>query len=69
MARDSTRRLADLSPQAMGRFLKKQGLKAVHTANGQAWRFPELSALRQGWERQFGAWPWESELNDWRARH
>lgn len=68
VARDSTRRLQDLSPQGLGRFLKKQGCKAVHTANGSAWEFPALADLRVRWEHDFGAWPWEVGVSEWRIR-
>lgn len=69
MAKDSSRRLQDVSPQALGRFLKKHGVKPVHLATGSAWQFPELTELRGAWEKYYGAWAWDSpDLKAWRVR-
>jgi hypothetical protein len=68
-AQESWRRMQDVSPVAMGRFLKKHGCYAVHTAKGTAWRFPRLAELRAKWVKAYGGqWAWDEELSDWRRR-
>ena len=64
----SWHRLKDVSPVAMGRFLAKHGCYSIHTAKGNAWRFPPLHELRAKWEKAYGgAWRWDTpDLKDWR---
>lgn len=69
MCQQSSGRLRDVSPQTLGRFLKKHGVKPVHTAGGSVWEFGELPFLRKIWEKEFGKWDWDSpELTAWRVR-
>lgn len=66
-AQESWQRMRDVSPVAMGRFLKKHGCYAIHTAKGTAWRFPRLADLRAKWVKAYGGqWAWDEELSDWR---
>lgn len=68
-AQESWQRMRDVSPVAMGRFLKKHGCYAIHTAKGTAWRFPRLADLRAKWVKAYGGqWAWDEELSDWRRR-
>lgn len=69
MCKDSSGRLRDISAQKLGRFLKRHGVQQIHTATGSVWEFPQLGRLRHEWEKQYGAWQWDSpELGDWRVR-
>lgn len=69
MCKDSSGKLRDVSAQALGRFLKKHGVKQVHTVNGSVWEFPQLKQLRGAWEGMYGAWAWDTpDLDDWRVR-
>ncbi len=51
------------------RFLAEHGCRKVHEVHGNAWKFPPLAEMRAAWEKAYGgAWQWQEEINEWRAR-
>lgn len=69
IAREDSRKMQDVTPTALGRFLADHGCTKVHEAHGNAWKFPPLAQLRTGWEKDYGgAWAWQEEVGEWRSR-
>lgn len=69
IAREDSRKMQDVTPTALGRFLSEHGCKKVHEAHGNAWKFPPLVDVRAAWEKAYGgAWQWQEEVSEWRPR-
>ena len=68
MAREDSRKMQDVTPTALGRFLSARGCVKVHEAHGNAWKFPELGAMRAAWVDSYGAWAWSEDISEWRGR-
>ena len=65
----SARKLGDLNPTRLGRFLADHGCIKLHKSGGSAWRFPALPDARRQWEKRYqGHWRWEREVSGWQAR-
>ena len=67
-AREFAPRLRELTPAALGRFLADHGCIKLHRANGNAWRFPEINAARQEWERRYQGWQWHEKSEKWASK-
>jgi hypothetical protein len=69
IAREDSRKMQDVTPTALGRFLSDHGCRKVHEAHGNAWKFPPLAELRAAWEKAYGGtWAWSEEVGEWRGR-
>lgn len=64
-ARENVPKLRDISQTAFGRFLRDAGGIRLHDRTGSVWRFCELRAAREIWEKRFGKWKWGQESDFW----
>jgi hypothetical protein len=56
------------NPTALGRFLRERLCEKTHTAHGNQWKFLDLSAARQRFEKEWGKWNWDENFSDWRMK-
>lgn len=69
LAREDSRKLQDVTPTALGRFLRDHGCIKMHEAHGNAWKFRPLAEMRAAWERAYGGgWSWSEDVREWRGR-
>ena len=50
---------------AFGLYLTKQKILMHRTNTVSLRRFPPLKQMREDWEKRFGAWRWDVELDEW----
>ena len=62
------RKLHDITPTRLGRFLADHGCIKLHKAAGNAWRFPSLGEARDQWLRKYAGWKFGREAGQWEAK-
>ena len=58
--------LARQSDKALAALIKEKGATRRHAATGSLWTLPSVREARETFERQFGAWEWDTELESLR---
>ncbi len=62
------RKLHELTPTRLGRFLADHGCIKLHKASGNAWRFPPLGEARDKWARQYAGYKFGRDVGQWEAK-
>ncbi len=62
------RKLHELTPTRLGRFLSDHGCIKLHKAAGNAWRFPSLGDARARWSAQYFGWKFGRDARQWEAK-
>ena len=57
--------LRDLTVEALGQFLRNQGLVRRRTTYANGWIFPKLSEARRVWDARYGAHVWPARPFEW----
>ena len=57
-----------INPTALGRFLRERGCVKLHTVQGNQWQFLALSTMRRQFDKKWGSWPWDENLDEWRTK-
>ncbi len=63
------RKLHELTPTRLGRFLADHGCIKLHKAAGNAWRFPALGEARAQWSAQYFGYKFGRDVGQWEAKN
>ena len=53
------------SNQKMTDILKDWKCKRYSDSKKRGWIFPALAEMRAEWEKRYGKWEWDNDLNEW----